>query len=159
MPEWDNDENENETPLIKSLRQQIEKLGKRVTEAEVRTAAAEGTLTERVLSETLTAKGVNPKAARFLVKDGVDATDEKAVAEWLDENSDMFPAATTEATAQPTEGEPEANAELAAGHQNLTGLAAMQRPADMNKFTELDRQLPANATTDQVWDTFTKGGL
>lgn len=57
----------------------------------------------RSLSDILTTKGVSPKIAKFIEKDGVDATDE-AVTAWLDDNAEVFNVKQAQDT---PEGEPE----------------------------------------------------
>lgn len=157
MPDY-LDDHEDDTDLVRQLRKQLRDKTKSTTDAEARAAAAEGKLTERHLSEILTAKGVNPKAAKFLVSEGVDASDESAVAAWLDENSDLFPASTTAAKA-PTQETQQVDDETVDGYQQLSGMSAMQRPANMDKFTEINRTLSDNATADEVFAAFSKGGL
>lgn len=157
--EWDDDENGQETPRMRDLRQQIDKLSKSAKEAEARAAAAESKLTEVRLSDVLKAKGVNPKAARFIVSDGVDASDETALTSWLDENKDLFPAAAPEATAQAQEAQQAVPDEVVNSYQQFAGLPQLQRPADMNKLVEAERSLPANATKQQVAEHFRQQGL
>lgn len=158
MPEQDWEDHEDDTDLVKNLRKQIRESGKKLTEAEDRAAAAEGKLTVNSLAETLTAKGVNPKAAKWLVKDGVDASDEKAVTEWLEENSDLFPAKAPESETS-AEDPTGPDAETVAGHQRVSGTSFLQRPADMNKVEEINRRLPENATPEQVLAEFRKAGV
>ena len=157
--DWD-DENDQETPRMRDLRQQIEKLSKSAKEAEARAAAAESKLTEVRLSDVLKAKGVNPKAARFIVSDGVDASDETALTSWLDENKDLFPTTTTEAAASQQEAQQQAVPdEVVNSYQQFTGLPQLQRPADINKLVEAERGLSDNATKQQVAAHFRQQGL
>jgi hypothetical protein len=159
MPEiWE--DQDDDTPLVQQLRKQIRDKDKKLTDAEARSTAAEGKLTEISLTAALTAKGVNPKAARFIVKDGVDASDETALSAWLDENSDLFPAAAPEAADPPEAGDGDGtSAEMAEGYQQMANVQGIGRPADMNKLTEVNRTLPDNATPDEVFAAYKKAGI
>jgi hypothetical protein len=44
---------------------------------------------ERVVKEVLDQKGVNPKAARLILKD-LDDVNEESVSHWLEDNGDLF---------------------------------------------------------------------
>lgn len=158
MPEiWE--DQEDDTQLVRDLRNQLKTSNKRATEAEARSAAAEGKLTEHSLTAILSAKGVNPKAARFIVKDGVDASSEAAVTEWLEENSDLFPA---QAPAEANTPEPEAQAvddETIQGYRQMAGTNMLQRPADISRFDEVNRTLPADATPEQIDAAFRAAGI
>ncbi len=156
MPNDEWEDQENDSDLVKNLRKQIREGSKKQTEAEDRATAAEGRYSERVLKDALNAKGVNPKAAKFLVKDGVDATDENAVASWLEENSDLFPAKTTEG--DPPQ-EPAVDQATVHGYQQLGSTGQLQRPADINRLVEVERKLPANATPEQVLAEMRAAGL
>ena len=160
--EWDDLETGEETPRMKDLRKQIDQLSKSLKDAEAGRAAAESKLTVASLSDALKAKGVNPKAARFIVSDGVDASDETALTNWLEENKELFPSSMTEATAQQEAQQPQQPAvdgDVVSNYQQLTGLPALQRPADMNKLVEAERTLPDNATPEQVAKRFRAQGL
>lgn len=150
------EDQDDDTDLIKQLRKQLRDKTTKVTEAEARAAAAEGTLTEKSLAEVLTAKGVNPKAAKFLRSDGVDAADEKAVTAWLEENSDLFPAAESQGETPPPN---EADQATQQGYGQLSGLSQLQRPVDANRLVEANRGLKPTATPEEVAAHFRAAGL
>jgi hypothetical protein len=77
----------------KGLRAQLEQALKVAKEAEARAAAATKALNERQLADVLSAKKISPKAARFIVADGVDPSDTEAVDKWLTDNAELFGAA------------------------------------------------------------------
>jgi len=66
---------------------------------------------ERVIKEVLDAKGVNPKAARFIAKDLDADVNEESVARWLDDNGELF------GLTKQTEVDPQQQADLAALRQ------------------------------------------
>lgn len=92
----DNQEIEAEDGSGKGLRAQLEAALKVAKDAEARAAAATKALSERQLADVLSAKQVSPKAARFILADGVDPSDGEAVEKWLTDNSDLFGAAKAE---------------------------------------------------------------
>jgi len=155
------DDQDDDTELVRQLRKQVKTLTQSKSEAEARAAAAEGKLTVASLSDALKAKGVNPKAARFIVADGVDTSDSAALDSWLEENGDLFPSSSPEAAAQQQEQQqqPAVDGDVVDGYQQVAGVHQLQRPVDMNKLTEAKRGLPDNATPEQVLAAFRQQGL
>jgi len=87
---YDNDEAtdyEESKPKRNGLREQLEAVlaEKKALEAEI--GALKGQVRERTVSEVLTAKGVNPKVAKFIPTE-VEGTE--AIESWLVENADVF---------------------------------------------------------------------
>jgi hypothetical protein len=63
---------------------------KRNKELEAQLAKLTSQLAERTLKDVLESKGLNPALGRFIIKDGIDATDQAAVDGWLGENGSLF---------------------------------------------------------------------
>lgn len=99
----------------KGLRAQLEQALKVAKEAEDRAAAATKALGERQLGDVLSAKQISPKAARFILADGVDPSDGEAVEKWLTDNSDLFGAGKAET---PTTHVPQAEQDAFGRMQN-----------------------------------------
>jgi len=93
---WDDDEDDqdNETnlvgdDLVKKLRKAKRADEKRIKELTEQLDTLSKAQRERLVKEVLEAKGVNPKAARLILKD-LDDVNEESVTVWLDDNSDLF---------------------------------------------------------------------
>jgi len=84
----------------------------------------------RSLTDILASKGVSPKIAKFVEKDGVDPTEE-AVSAWLDENADVFNIKTESAPegdgAENTEGAGQSDPFAGMPDEVKAILAAMQQ--------------------------------
>lgn len=143
MAEYD-DEFDETTDGPADLRKALAKAKKEATEArkaQEEMAKQLATLTGQVkgntLAELLKAKGANPKAAKYALKDDVEATPE-AVDAWLAENGEFFTA-----KASTTEGE-ESGDEPGAGPTGDMAelLAALQNNREMS----YDSSATVNAT-------------
>lgn len=82
-----NDEGTNEGNAPKELRKQLDKIKKQLADKETELTALKSTERARSLAETLTAKGVNPKVAKFVPSD-IEGDD--AISKWLTDNADAF---------------------------------------------------------------------
>jgi hypothetical protein len=108
---WDEDEddldidtitgNESGSDLLKKLRKAKRADEKRIKELTEQLEGFSKVQRERTVKEILEQKGVNPKAARLVLKD-LDEVNEESVNNWLEDNGDLFGLA-------PTEGAPKAN--------------------------------------------------
>ena len=91
--EDDNDEvitgNETESDLQKKLRKKIRADEKRIKELEERLTGFTAKERESVVKEVLEKQGVNPKAARLILKDIDGDISENAVLDWLDSEGDL----------------------------------------------------------------------
>ena len=92
--EDDNDESNDsgqvsESDLIRQLRKQVRKSGKRVVELETANKGLTQVQQERTVKEFLEKKGVNPKTARLILKD-LDTVDESSIDTWLTENAEIL---------------------------------------------------------------------
>ena len=80
---------EYESSGMKNLRQQAKKQAKELKALQAELASAQAALRERTVTDAITAKGLNPKIAKFIptsiAPDAIDA--------WLQENGDVFGAA------------------------------------------------------------------
>lgn len=83
----DDDFEDTRENLIKDLRKQIKSLSKEKSEISQELAGFKSGARERTLSEILSAKGVSPKAAKFVPN---DIEGEEQIGAWLEENADIF---------------------------------------------------------------------
>ena len=92
--EDDNDDtiitgNETESDLQKKLRKKIRSDEKRIKELEEKLGTYTKESRERTVKDILDKQGVNPKAARLILKD-LDEVSEESVHNWLEDNGDLF---------------------------------------------------------------------
>lgn len=130
---WDEDEddttitgNESETDLQKKLRKKIKADEKRIKELEEQLNGLTKVEKERSVKEVLEKQGVNPKAARLILKD-LDEVTPESVSNWLEENGDLF-------GYNPAEGAPEVDgnrAELRKQNTVTQGAITPDRGEDM----------------------------
>jgi len=118
--DWDDDDfddfEEQQAPatgddLVKKLRKAKRADEKRIKELTEQLEGLSKVQRERVVKEVLDQKGVNPKAARLILKDLDDVTEE-SVSHWLDDNGDPFGF-----TKQAQEADPQRELDLAALRQ------------------------------------------
>jgi len=94
---WDDEEDETEVPdhqlngddLVKKLRKAKRADEKRIKELTEQLEGYTKAQRERTVSEVLAKKGVNAKAARLILKDVEDATEE-SIDSWLRDNGDLI---------------------------------------------------------------------
>ena len=102
---WDEDEddldtdtitgNESGSDLLKKLRKAKRADEKRIKELTEQLEGFSKVQRERTVKEILEQKGVNPKAARLVLKD-LDDVNEESVNNWLEDNGDLFGLASTQ---------------------------------------------------------------
>ena len=118
--DWDDDDfddiEEQNVPatgddLVKKLRKAKRADEKRIKELTEQLEGLSKVQRERVVKEVLDQKGVNPKAARLILKD-LDDVSEESVNHWLDDNGDLFGF-----TKQAQEADPQRELDLAALRQ------------------------------------------
>ena len=109
---WDEEEddttitgNESENDLQKKLRKKIKADEKRMKELEEKLDGYVKKERESSIQEVLEKQGVNPKAARLILKD-LDEITPEAVTNWLEHNGDIF-------GYSPAEGTPEVDSNRA----------------------------------------------
>ena len=94
---WDDEEDDQDTPeqqmtgddLVKKLRKAKRADEKRIKELSEQLEGFLKENRERTVTEVLAKKGVNAKAARLILKDVQDATEE-SIDSWLQENGDLI---------------------------------------------------------------------
>jgi hypothetical protein len=101
---WDEEEddttitgNESENDLQKKLRKKIKADEKRMKELEEKLETYVKKERESSIQEVLEKQGVNPKAARLILKD-LDEVTPESVANWLEDNGDLFGYSPAEGT-------------------------------------------------------------
>jgi len=118
--DWDEDDDfdfeDQNTPvmgddLVKKLRKAKRADEKRIKELTEQLEGLSKVQRERVVKEVLDQKGVNPKAARLILKD-LDDVSEESVNHWLEDNGDLFGF-----TKQAQEADPQRELDLAALRQ------------------------------------------
>ena len=97
--------NESENDLQKKLRKKIKADEKRMKELEEKLDGYVKKERESSVKELLEKQGVNPKAARLILKD-LDEVNEESVTNWLEDNGDLF-------GYSPAEGTPEVDSNRA----------------------------------------------
>jgi len=107
---WDEDEDDLDTDtevqmdgsdLLKKLRKAKRSDEKRIKELTEQLEGFSKVQRERTVQEILEQKGVNPKAARLVLKD-LEEVSEESVNTWLEDNGDLF-------GFTPAQGAPKAN--------------------------------------------------
>jgi hypothetical protein len=94
---WDDEDDEDTTPdtaldgtdLLKKLRKAKRGDEKRIKELEDQLSGYVKKDKESSVARVLEQKGVNPKAARLILKD-LDEVNEQTINNWLDDNGDLF---------------------------------------------------------------------
>lgn len=154
-----NDDDElfgNGNPDGSSLRAYAEKMAAKVKALETENGQLKGQITEKNAVDVLSAKGYPAAVARLAIKDGVDASNEKAVEKWLTDNGDLFVKPEANQSQQQTEGdEPSGEQEAPpVGVQSVFGalnnIHAAASPALVTAFDRATASLPADATPEQV---------
>lgn len=79
---------EEDSPLVRSLRKQLRNEQKRLKEYDSKLQEFEKTQKERIIKDVLTARGVNPEIAEFIPAD-IEASQD-AVSAWLDKKGTLF---------------------------------------------------------------------
>jgi hypothetical protein len=92
--EDEDEDQDNDTPLqgddlVKKLRKAKRADEKRIKELTEQLEGLSKVQRERTVKEVLEKKGVNLKAARLVLKD-LDDVSEETVSHWLDDNADLF---------------------------------------------------------------------
>jgi len=105
--EDDNDDvitgNETESDLHKKLRKKIRADEKRIKELEEKLGTITKSDRERSVKEFLEKEGVNPKAARYILKDIEGDISEDAIRDWLDAESDVWQSSKSEGASNVSE--------------------------------------------------------
>ena len=94
---WDEDEDDTDTPqvnlegndLIKQLRKAKRADEKRIKELSDQLEGFSKAQKESVIKRVLENKGVSPKAARLIMNEITDVTDD-SVSNWIDDNAEVF---------------------------------------------------------------------
>jgi hypothetical protein len=84
--------------LVKQLRKANKQKEKELSELQAKMGELSKAQRERAIKDTLEARGVNSKIAKFIPSD-IDPTEE-SLSKWLDDNGDVFGFQTTESNQQ-----------------------------------------------------------
>lgn len=135
----DTDDFETEdSHLVKDLRKQLAEAHKRAKLAEEELSQAKSQNRERSVADVLTAKGVNPKVAKFIPAD-VDG--EEAISQWLEENGELFGGA-------PQVDEPAVSDETKA--QLSKANALQERSVSPDKVADLEQQMANAGSLEEI---------
>lgn len=139
----DGDYEDGQESSGKGLRGQLEQAlaDKKALEAEV--AELRGKARQTEVSNVLTAKGVNPKVAKFIP---ADAEGEEGISKWLEENADLFGATPQDDDTQQQDAgiAPEVK-ESASRLQNLGSSA--QSPS---KLADIEARMASAQTSEEL---------
>lgn len=116
MPEWDDDEDDDNSNLVKDLRKQLKAAKDARAEIEKELSTLRPQVRSNSLKGVLSELGVNPKIAALLPSDL--ETNKDAVSKWLDEYGDVFNLKVAEPAAS-------AAVEKPAEQQGATGSTAI----------------------------------
>ena len=139
----DGDYEDGQESSGKGLRGQLEQAlaDKKALEAEV--AELRGKARQTEVSNVLTAKGVNPKVAKFIP---ADVEGEEGISKWLEENADLFGATSQDNDTQQQDAgiAPEVK-ESASRLQNLGSSA--QSPS---KLADIEARMASAQTSEEL---------
>lgn len=139
----DDDYEDGQESSGKGLRGQLEQAlaDKKALEAEV--AELRGKARQTEVSNVLTAKGVNPKVAKFIP---ADVEGEEGISKWLEENADLFGATPKDDDTQQQDAgiAPEVK-ESASRLQNLGSSA--QSPS---KLADIEARMASAQTSEEL---------
>ena len=139
----DGDYEDGQESSGKGLRVQLEQAlaDKKALEAEV--AELRGKARQTEVSNVLTAKGVNPKVAKFIP---TDVEGEEGISKWLEENADLFGATSQDDDTQQQDAgiAPEVK-ESASRLQNLGSSA--QSPS---KLDDIEARMASAQTSEEL---------
>ena len=152
---WDEDEdNDIETTsmdgsdVMKQLRKAKRADEKRIKELTEQLDAFNKAQRESVIKKVLETKGVSPKAARLVARELEGDISEDAVANWLDDNADVF-------GLQVQQEQPENTLDRAAlRQQDMVTQQAITPDAEMNMAYKVD-----NATEQELLDMIYSGKI
>ncbi len=146
MAQYDDDDLDDfDGELPKKLRAQIKQLSKERDALSEELTGYRRTERTRVIESVLSARGVNPKVARYVPAD-IEVT-EQSVAAWLEADGDVFgvqgpPAPTEPAQAAPAEADPfRRMAAVEQGAQPATGGDVLSRIESAQSEEELFQML------------------
>ena len=133
------DTNMDGTDLLKKLRKAKRSDEKRIKELEDQLNGYVKKDKESSVAKVLEQKGVNPKAARLILKD-LDEVNEQTINGWLEDNGDLFGLTKTE-------GAPENRADLAALRQQDVITQGATTP---DRAEDLDMRLNKAESADEI---------
>ena len=135
--DWDNDDDfdfEDDQPtqqdgsdLLKKLRKAKRADEKRIKELTEQLDTLSKAQRERVIKEVLDQKGVNPKAAKFIVRD-LEDINEESVSSWIEDNADLI------------------------GYKPVNNEAAQQQQVDLAALRQQDIVTQGALTPDKAMD-------
>lgn len=147
------DEVDEDTPLVKQLRERGDKAEKRVKELEDKLNELSGQVKKSTVADVLKAKGVNPALSRFILNDiEGDATPE-AVEAWIKDNGELFGLkvdAEPEAAQEPTPTDPRV-AEQAAAQQRIAAVEQGAPPIALGEDALLQKLNDPSLTPQELF--------
>lgn len=154
---WDEDEDEDTTTdisnldgsdLLKKLRKAKRNDEKRIQELTAKLDEFSKKQRETDVKSVLEKKGVNPKAARLILKDLDDVT-EQSVNDWLDDNGDLFGITQTSMDA-PQADEPD---RAALRQQDIVTQGALTP----DRAQDMEQRLNSATTVEEIYNLIGRG--
>lgn len=138
----------------RALREAYEKLKKAHQADATELVTLRSSVQQKTASDVLEAKGYNPKAAKFLLKDGIDLSDDKAVDAWLAEEGEFFKVEGSPASAQTDDHSDEAQQRA-----RVAEATSVVEPASNDKLQAALAEITPDMTPDQVIAVYQKHGI
>lgn len=143
---WDNNGDDEETPLVRRLRQEIENRDKRLSDLDKTVNELQGKVRSQSVADVLREIGAKPGLAKF-VPSGVETTRD-AIGAWLKDNEELFgPVAPKTDESKVDEVEPQAPANPLAPAATPAQVEAFQRMSNSDNNTST---LPDIETSQQA---------
>lgn len=129
------------------LREQLEAVLAEKKQLETELNTLRGSLRERTVAEVLTAKGVNPKVAKYIPQ---DVEGEEAIVEWLKTEGDVFGVQfdTTGTETAPEPNKPAVNAGDVQATQRIQNLGASAATPAL--IQDIENRLAAANSQDEI---------
>ena len=152
--QWDDDDDDYTAPemssdLVKQLRKANKQIEKELAELKAQFEGLSKAQRDRVIKDTLSAKGVNTKIAAFIPGD-IEASEE-AVSKWLTDHSDVF---GFESQPQAT---PNVDPRVAQDFQRMSQAASQGISLDTQQ--DLQRRLMNASSRDELDQIIRESGL
>ena len=135
--------------LVKQLRKANKQKEKELAELKAQFEGLSKAQRERAIKDTLEARGVNSKIAKFIPSD-IDPTEE-SLSKWLDENGDVFGFQTTESN------QPVVDPAQAAAYNRMNNATGQAQTPDSSD--DILRKLMSANSKEELDDIIRQSGL
>ena len=135
--------------LVKQLRKANKQKEKELSELQAKMSELSKAQRERAIKDTLEARGVNSKIAKFIPSD-IDPTEE-SLSKWLDDNGDVFGYQTTESN------QPVVDPAQAAAYNRMNNLTSQAQTPDSSD--DILRKLMSANSKEELDEVIRLSGL